>query len=287
MARPSVTSDDIAAYKADGAVCLRRLLDRYWIDVLNRGVDRNIAEPGPYFVDFTGADGTARCIKDDFCWERIPEYEAFARRSPCAEAVGWLMEADEVCFIEDQYFQKEAGASTPTPWHQDQSYYELAGTWCVAWIPLDPVAAEDGLRVVAGSHAGPLFTPQSFTGKGGSFDIDAEASPLPMVPDIDADPARYRVLTWAMEPGDCLVFHPRALHGNSGNRAPHRSRRLSMRWVSQTATYAKGALPWATFIPDHGLADGQRVIGDKFPLVWTRRDGLVSRAAADAAASAP
>jgi len=275
--RPSVTPEDIATYMADGAVCLRGLLDAGWVDLLNRGVDRNIAEPGPYFVDFTGADGMARCIKDDFCWERVPEYEEFARLSPCAEAVGLLIGAEEVCFIEDQYFQKEAGASTPTPWHQDQSYYELAGTWCIAWIPLNPVAAEDGLRVVAGSHAGPLYAPQSFTGKGGQFDVAAEGSPLPTVPAIEAARDRYRVLTWAMEPGDCLVFRPRALHGNAGNRAPRRSRRLSMRWVSETATYAKAALPWATFVPDHGLADGERVIGRKFPLVWTRRDGLTAQ----------
>jgi ectoine hydroxylase-related dioxygenase (phytanoyl-CoA dioxygenase family) len=276
--RLSVTQEDIAAYRADGAVCLRQVFDHRWVDVLNCGVDRNIANPGPWFTDFTGADGTARCIKDDFCWERIPEYEEFARHSPCGEIVGRLMQAEEVCFIEDQYFQKEAGASTPTPWHQDQSYYEVAGEWCVAWIPLDPVEKVDSLLIVAGSHDwGRLFLPQSFTGKGGTFDIDPALGTLAPVPDIDGEPEKYRVLSWAMQPGDCLVFHPRALHGNAGNRSPHRSRRLSMRFVSESATYAHKVLPWATFVPDHGLADGQRIIGTKFPLVWTRRAGVAAR----------
>lgn len=272
-----VSEADIAAYRADGAVCLRQAFERSWVDLLNRGVDRNIANPGPWFTDFTGADGTARCIKDDFCWSWIPEYEEFARFSPCGEIVGRLMGAEEVCFIEDQYFQKEAGASTPTPWHQDQSYYEVAGEWCIAWIPLDPVARADSLLIVAGSHAwGRLYMPQSFTGRGGMFDVDPAASPLPPVPDIDGEPEKYRILGWAMEPGDCLVFHPRALHGNAGNRSSRRARRLSMRFVSESATYARKALPWAAFVPDHGLADGERIIGAKFPLVWRRRAGLAA-----------
>jgi ectoine hydroxylase-related dioxygenase (phytanoyl-CoA dioxygenase family) len=271
------TAADLEAYRRDGAVCLRQVFAPEWIDLLNRGVDRNIANPGPWFTDFTDKAGGGRCIKDDFCWERIPEYEAFVRRSPAAAIAGELMQAREVCFIEDQYFQKEAGASTPTPYHQDQSYYEVRGEWCVAWIPLDPHAAEDSLRIVAGSHGwGKLFTPKSFAGEGGAFDVKQAQSPLEPVPDIEGDPARYRVLAWAMEPGDCLVFHPRALHGNSGNRSAHRARRLSLRWVSETATYDQGVLPWATFVPEHGLAHGERIIGRKFPLVWTRAAGLVA-----------
>jgi ectoine hydroxylase-related dioxygenase (phytanoyl-CoA dioxygenase family) len=73
-----------------------------------------------------------------------------------------------------------------------------------------------------------------------------------------------------MAPGDILVFHPRALHGNAGNCAPTRSRRLSLRWVAEDAVYVEKPLPWATFVPDHGLKHGQRILGDKFPLVWRR-----------------
>lgn len=269
LATSGVTDSERVAYGRDGAVCLRGLLSPDWIALLDRGVERNIANPGPWFTDFT-TDGGARCIKDDFCWTWIPEYEAAARHSPLAAAAGAVMGAREVCFIEDQYFQKEAGAATPTPWHQDQSYYELAGDWCVAWVPLTPVAAADSLRVVAGSHRGPLYLPQDFNGAKRTFAVDPAGQALPPVPDIEADPARYPVLAWDMAPGDVLLFHPRALHGNAGNRASRRSRRLSLRWVAETATYVAKPFPWATFVPDHGLASGERVIGPRFPLVWTR-----------------
>lgn len=276
MTGPLLDAETLAAYERDGAVCLRGALERRWIDLLDRGVECNIAHPGPWFTDFTGKDGRARCIKDDFCWTWIPEYEDFARHSPCAQLVGELMRAEEVCFIEDQYFQKEAGAATPTPWHQDQSYYELEGTWCVAWVPLNPVAAEDSLRFVAGSHQGPLYLPQDFGGGTGAFAIAADGQSMPRVPDVDGEPQRWRVLAWDLEPGDLLVFHPRTLHGNAGNRAPQRSRRLSLRWVAEDCRYREKPLPWATFRPDHGLADGQRVLGELYPLVWTRAGGLVA-----------
>ncbi len=276
MPEPRVSEAEIAAYERDGAVCLRGALAPAWIELLDRGVERNIARPGPWFTDFTGADGGARCIKDDFCWTWIPEYEDFARRSPCAALVGELMRAREVCFIEDQYFQKAAGAATPTPWHQDQSYYEVAGDWCVAWVPLNPVAAEDSLRFVAGSHRGPLYLPQDFTGGGGGPHITPPGPAPPPPPAAAGEPGRWPILAWAMQPGDLLVFHPRTLHANAGNRAPHRSRRLSLRWVAESARYVRKPLPWATFRPDHGLVDGQRILGELFPLVWTRAAGLLA-----------
>jgi ectoine hydroxylase-related dioxygenase (phytanoyl-CoA dioxygenase family) len=269
--KPTISAEDIAAYERDGVVCLRGVLPREWTDLLDRGVDRNIANPGPQFTDTTRAGETARCIKDDWCWEWIPEYREFVERSPMAAAVGELMRASEVCFIEDQYFQKEAGATTPTPWHQDQPYYELKGRWCNSWIPLDPVAAVDSLRFVRGSHAsGRLFTPKSFTEGYGRFDIDQRHSPIEALPDIDADPEKYPVIAWDMEVGDCVVFHPRTIHGNLGNRSSHRSRRIALRWVAEDAIYDEKVFPWATFAPNHGLTKGQRVIGEKFPRVWRK-----------------
>lgn len=272
----SIAEREISRFEHDGVVYLRGVLARQWTDLLDRGVDRNIADPGPQFTDFTREGERACCIKDDWCWERIPEYREFVHTSPMAAIVGGLLRADEVCFIEDQYFQKDPGASTPTPWHQDQPYYELQGRWCNSWIPLDPVAAIDSLRFVQGSHAsGVLYTPQSFTEGYGRFHIDARQSPIAPLPDIDADPETYRVLAWDMEVGDVVVFHPRTIHGNLGNRAKIRSRRIALRWVAEDAAYDEKVFPWATFAPNHGLKKGERIIGPRFPLVWRRGTGVV------------
>ena len=72
----------LGTYQRDGAVCLRDCFSEKWIGILNRGVDRNIANPGKYFSDFTSAKDASRAIKDDWCWEHIPEYQEFFYWSP-------------------------------------------------------------------------------------------------------------------------------------------------------------------------------------------------------------
>jgi ectoine hydroxylase-related dioxygenase (phytanoyl-CoA dioxygenase family) len=275
--RALLPPDLLGTYQRDGAVCLRGCFSEKWIGVLNRGVDRNIANPGRYFSDFTSAKDASRAIKDDWCWEHIPEYREFFYSSPAAGIVGELMDAQEVRFLEDQYFQKESGSSTPTPWHQDQTYYEIKGRWCVMWIPLDRVEEADSLRVVVGSHRwGRLFRPVQFSTA--VDDVYARArSPakLEKMVDIDAEPDKYLTTAWAMNPGDCVVFHPCTIHGNRGNRSGGRARRLSMRWTAEDAYYDEGAYPWEGLRPDHGLHADEPIRGSKFPLVWTRARGLL------------
>ena len=45
--------------------------------------------------------------------------------SPVVELAASLLERDQVVLIEDQWFSSAPGASTPSPWHQDEPYYHL------------------------------------------------------------------------------------------------------------------------------------------------------------------
>jgi len=36
------------------------------------------------------------------------------------------------------------------------------------------------------------------------------------LPDINSDPERFGVVSWNIQPGDCIVFHGRTMHGGSG-----------------------------------------------------------------------
>jgi ectoine hydroxylase-related dioxygenase (phytanoyl-CoA dioxygenase family) len=257
-------------FDRDGAVCLRQVFSAAWLDLLDRGVDRNIAEPGIHFADFTGENGRGRCIKDYWAWEHIPEYQEFFRGSPAAEIAGRIIDARAVYFLEDQFFQKDAGATTPTPWHQDQPYYEIAGRWCVVWIPLDPVSRSNTLEFVAGSHAsGTLYTPMNLGGNA-TYHVDSGLSPLLPIPNIDADPTTYPVIGWELELGDCLVFHPRTIHGNKGNLSDRRSRRAQMRFAAEDAYFDQGVFPWASLVEGHGLQKGDLLRGPKFPRAWER-----------------
>jgi ectoine hydroxylase-related dioxygenase (phytanoyl-CoA dioxygenase family) len=95
--------------------------------------------------------------------------------------------------------------------------------------------------------------------------------------DIDGTPDQYTLLGWAMGPGDCIVFHPSAIHGNRGNRSDARVRRLSMRWAAEDVYFDPTIYPWQGFRSDHGLRLGERVRGPKYSLVWTASVGLTGR----------
>lgn len=119
----------------------------------------------------------------------------------------------------DQLFVKEPdSAEQRTPWHQDQSYWPIAGERVLSvWVPFDPVSAETGaLRYVKGSHLwGQRFTPTDFGPKQRAVPGVA-GDPAP---DVDAHPERYEFLSWELAPGDCLVHHGMTMHGAPGNRS--------------------------------------------------------------------
>jgi ectoine hydroxylase-related dioxygenase (phytanoyl-CoA dioxygenase family) len=140
------------------------------------------------------------------------------------------------------------------------------GTQTVSfWIPVDPVA-ETTLRVIAGSHRWDrLVLPvrwlndESFYGDMDDF--------LP-VPDPDAEPDRYTVLEWAMQPGDVVAFHYRVVHGARGNLTSGRRRALSLRYVGDDARYVTRPGRTSPPFPEHGMRDGERLREDWFPVVW-------------------
>ena len=87
------------------------------------------------------------------------------------------------------------------------------------------------------------------------------------VPDIEANRDDYDLLSWDMQPGDILIFHPLIVHGSGGNQSMTRHRRaLASRWVGEDVVYdpRPHTMPLP---PDHGLEAGERLHGHLFPTV--------------------
>lgn len=257
---------DIAAFGRDGAVCLRGVFGD-WVDSIAAGIERNLAEPGPYASENFRQGDTGRFF-DDYCnWQRIPEIRRFVTESPAAEIAARVMRSRRAQLFHDHVLVKEPGTSKATPWHQDMPYYFVDGSQTVSfWIPVDPVS-DATLRVIAGSHLwDKLVLPVRWLDDS-SFYPDPEAY-LP-VPDPDAEPGRYRVLEWAMEPGDAVLFDYRAVHGARANLAERRRRALSVRWVGDDARYVTRPGRTSPPFPGHGMRDGDRLREDWFPVVWS------------------
>ena len=81
-----VSAEQIETFERDGAVLLPGLF-RDWVELIAAGIERNMAEPGPYATENV-AKGDGGRFFDDYCnWERIPEIGRMVRESPAARAV--------------------------------------------------------------------------------------------------------------------------------------------------------------------------------------------------------
>ena len=74
-----ISQEEIASFQRDGVVVLRGVFDG-WVDEMAAGIDRNMADPGPYASENSVSEGR---FFDDYCnWTRIPEFERVCATVP-------------------------------------------------------------------------------------------------------------------------------------------------------------------------------------------------------------
>lgn len=263
-----VSEEQVHEFDEHGAVLLRGAFDLDWIEKLIVGLEKNIESPGPDRRGFT-PEGAPGEFFSDFCnWQRIPEYRDFVLHSPAASLAGQLTKSREIRIFHEHILVKEPGTQETTPWHQDLPYYCIEGTQlCSIWLPLDTVPLNASLRLVSGSHRfGKRFIPRFFVDHS---DYDSPIEGYEPVPDIDARADEYRILSWDLEPGDCVAFHMLTLHGAFGTETlKTRRRAFSTRWLGDDAVYA--TRPWATSppFPELDLEPGKPPHNRLFPVAW-------------------
>ena len=266
---PRLDARTVHDFARDGAVLLRGVLTPSEVVRLANGIDNNLARPSPLALVASAPDDPGRFVEDFCTWQDNPDYRAIVLHSALPGISAQLMESRSARLYHDHLLVKEAGTRQPTPWHQDQPYYNVSGRQNVSfWIPVDPVPLASTLRFVAGSHAGTWFMPRTFRDQQARWFPDGALQELP---DIDADPQRFRQLAWALEPGDALAFHMLTLHASSGTGPGARRRVFSARYLGDDARHAVRA--WRTSPPFPGLeqrlANAAPMDDALFPLVWT------------------
>lgn len=247
---------------------LRGAIGADHLDRLREGIDANLAAPSSRAKIASEVDDPGFFI-EDFCnWRDNRAYRSVIFDSDLGEIAARLTGARTIRLYHDHMLTKAAGTRQPTPWHQDQPYYNIDGRQtCSFWIPVDPVDRASTLEFVAGSHLGPWLMPRSFR--------HAEAKWFPQgslgeLPDIEADRAAYPILGWALEPGDIVAFDMLTLHAAAGASA--RRRVFSVRYIGEDVRHAPR--PWATSPNFPGLerelAAGAPMDHPLFPVVWPR-----------------
>lgn len=217
-------------FDRNGVVCLRQALDPEQLSMALETFEYTYAHPGPAQRNFYQEQGV-QFYQDGGNVQTWPFYLEFCKRSIIPDIVGSLWKDPNVWFFYEQIFLKEGMASRRTAWHQDQSYIPYEGSKSASvWINFEPVSAENTLEFVRGSHKGPIYN-------GSRYDADDDTAGfyadgiLPPLPDIESRREDFDIVSWAVEPGDIVVFHHNILHGGAPLKPGDRRRTSSLRFI--------------------------------------------------------
>jgi ectoine hydroxylase-related dioxygenase (phytanoyl-CoA dioxygenase family) len=268
MIRENIPAIDDAVRQAfwrDGMVVVRGALGQEWLDLLTEAAEEVHATVRNGGAGIVYAGGTAT----DNAWTVNEKIRRLAFDSGLPRIAAEVTSSRETRLFETVTIYKEQGCDSGTPWHQDLLQHGMSGTQaCSIWLSLDPVDENTGaLRIAAGSHMGPCYTPR-FMPSGREQDlIILEAGP---VPDPDLDPVKFpRIVSFATQPGDVLLFHPNSLHMTRPNPSKARRRTFSIRYFGDDMRRKASRMEWHPWLKDLPLKDGDPMRSDdRFPLLW-------------------
>lgn len=252
-------------FDRDGAIFLPGAVPANTCAELHAAIEQCRAAPSEHYARLSPADRPL-VDSDLFRWFDVEPIGRALFESPLPSLAAALLGTSEVVLVEDQWFASAPGADTPSPWHQDEPYYNIAGQFVTLWLALDPAPAGAALSVVPGSHRwGRTFAPVEFVAEGATIAGDGGLEQLG--PDtLTSNPPRR----WDVAAGDVIALHPLTLHSAGATPVPGRwFRRLSTRWAAPDARYVDRGEQAASFwhkLP-HGLSDGDPLACHVFPLV--------------------
>lgn len=262
----SVTAVEKATFARDGIVCLRGLFDADWVERLQHLVDEDMCSPSDMVKNINAADASGFFFGDTFVCHHLPGFRAAVLDSPAARTMAELWGSSKATLLFDQILVKEPRTSTPTLWHQDITYWPVAGNQvATCWVALDDVTHEtEAVEYIRGSHLwGQRYLAVSFD------PAQRYTENLPELPDIEAARADYDIVSFDLAPGDCTIHDARLLHGAPPNQSTSARRRgYLQRWTGDDVRYNPRP-HLQRMLRDPGLAADAPLDGDLFLRAWT------------------
>ena len=228
-------------FHRDGVVFQPQVLDRKAMAIARKAFEWSLANPGKGATRLI--PGTPGSFYGDLanpgCFDA---YSLVHSQTNIPSLITALWNKPDIWFMYEQIFKKTGGEgglpARRTPWHQDLSYLPVEGNdLAVAWISFEPLKQSESLEFIRSSHRGTLFD-------GSKFDPIDDTLPLygtgelPRLPDIEKNRPDYDILSFAIEPGDLLIFHPMMLHGGAPTDSGKTRNTLSLRYFGMDARVA-------------------------------------------------
>jgi len=272
-----LSEKEIIQFREQGAVFLKNKFDISWIKKLKKGIKKDIKNPSPRFKSHTIQKDVPAYLEDYWTWDLVPEFKDFVFNSPYAEIASELMSAKKINLVMDNWFLREGGSKSSTPFHHDISYFDMEGTMCVLWLPLQATGKNEGVAWVKGSHLwNKLFLRVLFKDghkvEGDECIINGKKYELP--PDILNNKEKYEFLKWDCELGDCVIFDMRTLHGTLSPYIPKKTlSRYTLRVAKEDTKICYDG-DWTSYnyrraMQDAGYKEGDKLGGTMFPTLFS------------------
>jgi ectoine hydroxylase-related dioxygenase (phytanoyl-CoA dioxygenase family) len=237
---PVITDEQRHDFRVRGVIHVHAVLAKPQLAILRRAFDWTISHPGRLAKGVV--PGTPGTLYGDLAnADAFPAYRQVNQQTVIPRLVSAVWGKPDVWYMYEQIFLKTGGTDKPaarTPWHQDESYLPVTGSdLAVVWVSFEALSAAESLEFVVGSHRGTLHD-------GSRFDPADDTLPLygtgelPRLPDIEADRAAYEIVSFAVEPGDVVIFHPAMLHGGAPIGPDKHRSTLSLRYFGEDARVA-------------------------------------------------
>lgn len=274
-----VTEQHKSDYERDGVTCLRGMFDQEWISKMRAAADALALNPEA--APILGPSNSEEFVSAIFMWREEGPFRDFVLNSPLAEIVGKTIRSKEIRAYQDHLFVKPIGSPHVMPWHHDMTTWAFDGEQVpTIWVALSNVTASNGrLEFVKGYHKRLVAEDVIYSGHypGGDFG-PVDAVKCPNFWDLEGQDG-IEIISWDLEPGDAVIFHPRVPHGSKhAINATEPRIGMSSRWIGDDIVWhfreGNSKVPGVEDMPQ-----GKPVRGDLFPLVWSDPEHKGSQAA--------
>lgn len=282
-ARPTLTGEEIEAFRRDGVACIRAAVAPELVAEMSEAVEAMIAEPSRHGGSMTRPGEPGMFFQDRHLFPANPTFRRFLDETPLAAMAAAAMGATTVRAFFDHIFVKDPGTRENFVWHQDRPYWPVDGTQvCSTWLALTPSdARSSALEFVVGSHRWDRAFRPEFPALEGRTPEEVEAALWRGLADLirsfddtcpafEEHPDRYEIVSFAVEPGDALLFDFRTVHRSGPNAGTRRRAAISWRWLGDDAVWAPTPGTDPIVRPgDTFLSPGEPITDDEvFPVVW-------------------
>ena len=281
-----VTQEQIDFFQENGYVKFGKVLDSDGVEAMRAGLDAVIEleltegdDSSPEFKyghdrhgdKLNRGSGHPRAIHQYVnMWKRESSYEAAIHNPLIAGTARALLDTPEVRLWHDQVISKPPHDNGHFGFHHDFFFWPLSPPNIVScWLALDDATVDSGcMHVMPKSHKDEQF---SVAARAAFNAASAKANEAGHEPPPNPWTERGKLdishgTPVELKAGECMFHHCLNWHGTPPNITDHQRRAFVMIFMAQDVCYNNAQAPGHILVSTIEVPDGERLVGDGFPV---------------------